>query len=66
MKLSFTCDKALSFDIWEVNIQWVHNFRKDYGNITYAYNVWIETVSPEGTFCDTVQVPSSAADMELS
>ena len=25
----------------------------------------IETVSPEGTFCDTVQVPSSASDMEL-
>ena len=26
----------------------------------------IETVSPEGTFCDTVQVPSSAEDMELN
>ena len=26
----------------------------------------IETVSPEGTFCDTVQVPSSADDMELN
>ena len=26
----------------------------------------IETVSPEGTFCDTVQVPSSAGDMELN
>ena len=26
----------------------------------------IETVSPEGTFCDTVQVPSSAVDMELN
>ena len=25
----------------------------------------IETVSPEGTFCDTVQVPSGADDMEL-
>ena len=25
----------------------------------------IETVSPEGTFCDTVQVPSGAGDMEL-
>ena len=25
----------------------------------------IETVSPEGTFCDTVQVHSSADDMEL-
>ena len=25
----------------------------------------IETVSPEGTFCDTVQVPSGAADMQL-
>ena len=28
--------------------------------------VTIETVSPEGTFCDTVQVPSSAGDMELN
>ena len=26
----------------------------------------IETVSPEGTFCDTVQIPSSAGDMELN
>ena len=26
----------------------------------------IETVSPEGTFCDTVQVPCSAGDMELN
>ena len=26
----------------------------------------IKTVSPEGTFCDTVQVPSSAGDMELN
>ena len=25
----------------------------------------IETVSPEGTFCDSVQVPSEAGDMEL-
>ena len=29
--------------------------------ITWA----IETVSPEGTFCDTVQIPSSVGDMEL-
>ena len=26
----------------------------------------IETVSPEGAFCDTVQVPSSVGDMELN
>ena len=26
----------------------------------------IETVSPEGKFCDTVQVPSSVGDMELN
>ena len=25
----------------------------------------IETVSPEGTFCDTVQVPSRADGMQL-
>ena len=25
----------------------------------------IETVSQEGTFCDTVQVPSDAGDMQL-
>ena len=25
----------------------------------------IETVSPQGTFCDTVQVPSNGGDMEL-
>ena len=25
----------------------------------------IENVSPEGTFCDTVQIPSSVGDMEL-
>ena len=28
--------------------------------------MYIETVSPEGTFYDTVQVPSSAGDMELN
>ena len=25
----------------------------------------VEAVSPEGTFCDTVQIPSSVGDMEL-
>ena len=25
----------------------------------------IETVNPEGTFCDTEQVPSGAGDMQL-
>ena len=25
----------------------------------------IETVCPEGTFCDTVQVPAGAGDMQL-
>ena len=25
----------------------------------------IETVSPNGTFCDTIQVPSGAGDMQL-
>ena len=29
-------------------------------------NIAIETVSPEGTFCDTVQVPSRAGAMELN
>ena len=28
-------------------------------------NVSIETVRPGGTFCDTVQVPSGAGDMQL-
>ena len=27
--------------------------------------VLIESVSPEGTFCETVQVPSRVGDMEL-
>ena len=26
----------------------------------------IQTVSPEGTFCDTVQVPSGDGDMQLN
>ena len=26
---------------------------------------YVETVGPEGTFCDTVQVPSGAGDMQL-
>ena len=30
-----------------------------------AFHVIIETVSPEGTFCDTVQVPSRGGEMEL-
>ena len=29
------------------------------------FNSVIETVSQEGTFCDTVQVPSNGGDMEL-
>ena len=28
--------------------------------------VVIETLCPEGTFCDTVQIPSSAGDMQLT
>ena len=28
-------------------------------------NAVIETISPEGTFCDTVQVPYGAGDMQL-
>ena len=28
-------------------------------------SVTVETVSPEGTFCDTLQVPSGAEDMQL-
>ena len=28
-------------------------------------SLYVETVSPEGTFCDTVQVPSGAGDMQL-
>ena len=28
-------------------------------------NVSVETGSPEGTFCDTVKVPSGADDMQL-
>ena len=28
-------------------------------------NISIETVSPEGTFSDTVQVPSGAGNMQL-
>ena len=33
----------------------------------WLHAIWIciETVSPEGTFCDTVQVPSRGGDMEL-
>ena len=31
----------------------------------FSGNLAIETVSPEGTFCDTVQVPSRGGDMEL-
>ena len=31
----------------------------------YQQDFTIETVSPEGTFCDTVQVPSSVGDMQL-
>ena len=29
------------------------------------WNYLIETVSPEGTFCDTVEVPFGAGDMQL-
>ena len=33
--------------------------------VTFTWYMYIETVSPEGTFCDTVQVPSNGGDMEL-
>ena len=39
----------------------VFNGRLPNGELTSL----IETVSPEGTFCDTVQVPSNGGDMEL-
>ena len=34
--------------------------------LTWWANEYIETVSLEGTFCDTVQVPSGAGDIQLS
>ena len=34
-------------------------------SLTYISLRCIETVSPEGIFCDTVQVPSDAGDMQL-
>ena len=34
-------------------------------NTLVSIPVLIETVSPEGTFYDTVQVPSGAVDMQL-
>ena len=33
--------------------------------IIYEFSRIIETVNPEGTFCDTVQVPSRGGDREL-
>ena len=33
--------------------------------LAFCQKFTIETVSPEGTFCDTVQVPSRGGDMEL-
>ena len=35
------------------------------GGLPGNVKIPIETVSPEGTFCDTVQVPSGAGDMQL-
>ena len=34
-------------------------------DLSLDYELIIETVSLEGTFCDTVQVPSGADDMQL-
>ena len=34
-------------------------------SIIFLHSIALETVSPEGTFCDTVQVPSNGGDMEL-
>ena len=42
-------------------LECVSNIRSFLSIIFHA----IETVSPEGTFCDTVQIPSSVGDMEL-
>ena len=47
---------GIRFDIW----------RKWMGIGVWITRLAIETVSPEGTFRDTVQVPSSAGDMELN
>ena len=33
--------------------------------VIIAIGIDTKTVSPEGTFCDTVQVPSGAGDMQL-
>ena len=45
-----------------VSILWQKNLRSQ---VRLAHWLTIETVSPEGTFCDTVQVPSGADDMQL-
>ena len=48
---------------WNKTCDWLLLAR---GNLTQFQNdPVIETVSPEGTFCDTVQVPSNGGDMEL-
>ena len=39
-------------------------FLRDFWSVRRG-EIAIETVSPEGTFCDTVQVPSRGGDMEL-
>ena len=45
-----------------INLLTINSWAK-VGNILLLV---IETLSPEGTFCDTVQVPSGGADMELN
>ena len=46
--------------LWVISQPYVNS------NWGYSPEMAIETVSLEGTFCDTVQAPSSAGDMKLN
>ena len=49
---------------WSHRVE-MENFLASMSWKTQSSNLRIEIVSPEGTFCDTVQVPSGANDMQL-
>ena len=61
---------TIHFPPWEYEAQMhmrymkMHNFHI-VGGTPSVKSEYIETVGLEGTFCDTVQVPSGVGDMQL-
>ena len=66
--INLSCKKNLTISWVQIAARWLfwqNSARWSTEVVRWPTSLIIETVSPEGTFCDTVQVPSNGGDKEL-